>query len=155
MSKTPTELPSQWCLVGNIIEAHPYGQEHEIRRGSKHFTPGTKVYCLPTRWDGFDRIMVIGLHRGSKRFVTTIMSSEHITNWRAKLIYEPQVLRKLADAAWTSGGRYSHNWSSKEEVETYVRWLNEYERAKQAVVLPVHNGDRRGLKPRGYTWEAC
>ncbi len=36
-----------WSLVGNVINEHEFREEKEIRRGSKHFSPGTKVYCIP------------------------------------------------------------------------------------------------------------
>jgi hypothetical protein len=45
-AEAPAE-PTDWCLVGNIVEEHRFGESKELRRGSKHFTPGTKVYCLP------------------------------------------------------------------------------------------------------------
>jgi len=53
------------CLVGNIIKQ------------LKHFSLGTKVYCLPSIWgDGYERIVVIGRHTGSKRLITIIISSK-------------------------------------------------------------------------------
>ena len=47
MNKDEKNYIWRWCLVGNIIEKHPYGEEHEIRYGSKHFSGGTKVYIAP------------------------------------------------------------------------------------------------------------
>jgi hypothetical protein len=38
-----TSPPSAWCLVGNVVEKHPFGDAEEILGGSKQFTPGTKV----------------------------------------------------------------------------------------------------------------
>ncbi len=40
----------RWCLVGNIAGAHEFGEEHEIRYGTKHFSAGTKVYAYPEFW---------------------------------------------------------------------------------------------------------
>ena len=43
-----------------------YGENHEVKLGTKHFSPGTKVYCAPGHWgDGGENIVVIGKHRGS------------------------------------------------------------------------------------------
>ena len=36
-----------WCLVGNIVEAHKYGEEIEVRFGTKQFRSGAKVYLAP------------------------------------------------------------------------------------------------------------
>ena len=33
----------KWCLVGNIVQERDYGEQHEIKSGTKHFSPGTKV----------------------------------------------------------------------------------------------------------------
>ena len=86
----------EWLLVGNIVKERPYGPEGaEFRPGTKHFSAGTKVYCLPPQWgDGYEQIKVIGRHRGSKRYVTMIISSAWVENWRAKLVYSPEVLRR-------------------------------------------------------------
>jgi hypothetical protein len=54
MPEAPAE-PSDWGLVGNVVEHHEFGESKELRHGSKHFTPGPKVYCLPPQWgDGYD-----------------------------------------------------------------------------------------------------
>lgn len=124
-SQTPAKHESddtQWCLVGNIVEERKYGEGGtERRRGTKHFAPGTKVYCLPVQWgDGYEQIMVIGRHRGAKQFRTMIISSIWVTNWRAKVVYNPEVLRRLATIEKEQG---RSNWKTKEEVENYVTSL--------------------------------
>lgn len=109
----------QWCLIGNIVKENLYGKSgHENKAGTKHFSPGTKVYCLPAQWgDGYDQILVIGRHRGSKRFVTMVISWKWITNWRTKVVYHPEVLRRLSHIEREDGRR---TWASQEEVEQYV-----------------------------------
>jgi hypothetical protein len=138
MSEQSTELPSQWCLVGNIVEERPYGEGGtETKRGTKHFSPGTKVYCLPSHWgDGYEKIRVIGRHRGSRQFATLVIRADWVTNWRAKVVYDPVVLRLIHEAtekAWIG------NWSSKEHVETYVSLLKERDVEKGAVGREVDN----------------
>lgn len=126
---TPTP-ESQWCLIGNIVEERPYGEGgHEMRPGTKHFSGGAKVYCLPAQWgDGYEQIIVIGRHRGSKQFRTMIISSEWVTNWRATVVYNPEVLRRIKMA---TSDPWRKNWQSKEEVEMYVKSITEY-RAKRS-----------------------
>ena len=113
---------TQWCLVGNIVESRTYGEaSKETRSGTKHFSPGTKVFCLPAQWgDGYENIMVIGRHRGSKRFETMIVRSEWVTSWRAKVVYNSEVLRRLAAIELEQG---RSNWKTKEEVEKYAALL--------------------------------
>ncbi|MCA9013477.1 MAG: hypothetical protein KDB01_27190 [Planctomycetaceae bacterium] len=122
---------TQWCLVGNIVEQREYGEGgKELRPGTKHFSGGTKVYCLPAQWsDGYDQIIVIGLHRGSRKLVRMIISSDWVTNWRAQVVYKPAVLKELARAE-EEHGRY--NWKTKEQVELYVRSIQAYNADQQA-----------------------
>lgn len=37
------DLDFEWCIVGNIVEKHYYGSNEEIRLGTKHFRPNTKI----------------------------------------------------------------------------------------------------------------
>lgn len=121
----PSDGDGQWCLIGNIVDERRSDQGGlEIKHGTKHFSPGTKVYCLPAQWgDGYENIIVIGRHRGSKKFVTMIINSDWTENWRAKIVYNPEVLRRIRKAVSDEGRA---NWKSKDHVEQYVRSLNDY-----------------------------
>jgi hypothetical protein len=97
------KCPPRWFLVGNI------------RHNTKHFSTGTKVYCFPAMWgDGYENIKVIGKHKGG-RFITIIIGSKHIHNWRAKLVHKPGVLKRLD---------YDDPWVSRSRVQDYVLFLN-------------------------------
>lgn len=39
-----------WCLVGNIVQEHEYGEEREIKYGTRQFSRGTKVFLAPVQW---------------------------------------------------------------------------------------------------------
>lgn len=96
----PTPAP-MWCVVANVAPYQEYGEQREIRLGTRHFSPNTKVYCFPPGWgDGYEDIRVIGRHRGSARLATIIMPSRRLTNWRVKLVYQPHVLKMMADERW-------------------------------------------------------
>ncbi|MBX9666174.1 MAG: hypothetical protein K2X93_01090 [Candidatus Obscuribacterales bacterium] len=89
-----------WCVVANVAENTVFGEDKESRKGTKHFSPGTKVYCFPPLWgDGYVNVKVIGRHRGSKKYVTMVMPAKHLTNWRSKLVYSPYVT-KLLKSHW-------------------------------------------------------
>ena len=103
------ELNPRWCLVGNIVEDHEYGEEHEIKHGTKQFSPGAKVYMAPPAWgDGYEKIIVIGKPRNSKRYIEVIMRSEYIENLRMQVVYKPQILRMMNDSdySWWEDGEY-------------------------------------------------
>jgi hypothetical protein len=85
-------------------------------RAQSTFRVAPKFIVYPRNGgDGYDKIKVIGRHRGSKQFVTMIISADQVTNWRAKVVYDPEVLRRL-DQIW-------FNWQTKAEVEAYLESL--------------------------------
>jgi hypothetical protein len=113
---------TDWCLIGNVVEEHAFGESEEIRRGSKQFTAGTKVYCLPPQWgDGYERVVAVGICRGSRRWITVVMRAELITNWRAKVVYKPAVLRRLREGF----DGFKRQWESKEQVESFAQELRQ------------------------------
>lgn len=105
---TATIVGPVWCVVANMIRERPYGPGgRDIRRGSKHFAPGARLYCYPALWgDGYERIQVIGRHRATHRYVKMIVSEKWLTNWRVQLVYSPHLIRELWPA-WdgTEGSR--------------------------------------------------
>jgi hypothetical protein len=113
------ELPFVWCLTGNVIGKHYYGVGKEIKEGTKHFAPQTKVYCLPMIWgDGYENIRVIGKHRKSRKYVCLVMPSRLITNWRLDKVYSPFLLDKMrVQSGWTNEEK------DKETILEMMKWL--------------------------------
>jgi hypothetical protein len=103
--------PLAWCVVANVAREIPSGPGGlEIRRGTRHFSPGTKVWVLPPRWgDGAERLVVIGRHRGSRRHVRMVMPRRHLTGFRAQGIYSPTAFRRLTE--------WGPLWKSREQAE--------------------------------------
>ncbi len=90
-----------WCLVGNIVQKHDYGEEHEIKYGTKHFSRGTKVFLAPAQWgDGYENIVVIGLPRYGKKYIEVITRSEYIENYRMKRVFKPAVLKRMCSSQY-------------------------------------------------------
>lgn len=124
---TPASRPAAadesfvWCLVGNIVDMYTDPVDGKVRRGTKHFSPGTKVYCLPVGWgDGYVRIRVIGKHRNTGRNVLMILETKYITSWRMQQVYHPHVLRMMKE---------KYGWTSKEQdkatIQEMLEWLPE------------------------------
>lgn len=112
----------RWCLVGNIVKEHPYGEEHEIRQGTKHFAPGTKVYCAKSMWgDGYENIGVLGAHRQSHKYIEIIMESKDIENFRLQKVFKPVVLEIMKQMHY-------HWWDNsdedRDEILEYVKDLS-------------------------------
>jgi len=110
-----------WCLVGNIIDEHYYGTDKEIKHGTKHFSPSTKVYCFPMNWgDAYEKIKVIGRHRKTIGNICIVMPSKYITNWRLQKVHRPNVLKLMhSQDGWTDSDK------DKETILDMLKWLPE------------------------------
>lgn len=108
-----------WCLVGNIVDEHPTGIDKEIKRGTKHFSPNTKVYCFPPKWgDGYEKIKVIGRHRKTRKNVCIVIPAKLITNWRLQKVYRPYILNVMkTQYGWTNKD------NDKETILEMLKWL--------------------------------
>lgn len=115
--KSLEETDFIWCLIGNIVEEHESGIISEIKNGTKHFSPNTKVYCFPPLWgDGYEIIKVIGRHRTSKRYVVMVIPSKYVTNWRLQKVYRPYMLKVMhSQNGWTD---------SEKDKERILKILN-------------------------------
>ncbi len=90
-----------WSLVGNIVEKHEHGEEHEIKSGTKHFTQGTKVYLAPIQWgDGYENVVVIGLPRHGRKYIEVITRSIYVENYRMQKVYKPAVLKLMCNSKY-------------------------------------------------------
>jgi len=108
-----------WCVVANIVDEHLFGENKEIKRGTKHFSKGAKVYCFPPLWgDGYEKIQVIGHHRASHRYVKMVVAFKYLTNWRVKLVYSPFVISQMK-------GYWDSSLISKNKAEILVNSILE------------------------------
>src|SRR3712207_4449503 len=72
-----------WAVAANIIFEHPYGDEKEIRYGTKHFKPGAKVHVVRVNWR--ERAEIIGRQRKSGRYIKTWMPAKYLANPRVEM----------------------------------------------------------------------
>ena len=113
----------QWCLVGNIVEAHEYGEEHIIKYGNKQFSPNTKVFInLIYGGMGHERILVIGKPRHSSKYIEIVIARKYVNNFRVQKVFKPAVLERMKKSNWDW-------WGSTDEVydrlTKYLEWLND------------------------------
>ena len=85
-----------WCLVGNIVESHPFGPDKRTVYGTKHFRPGTKVYIVDAFWGGGgDRCTVLGVPRYVDHLIGVHMDTTLIRNFRCEKVYDRDVLKAM------------------------------------------------------------
>lgn len=87
-----------WCIVGNIVGEHFYGEHNEIKSGTKHFRPGAKVYCIP-EFGGMahESIRVIGKPRGSRVMINILIPTKRIKNFRLQKVYSNSLFDKISE----------------------------------------------------------
>ncbi|MEU8436759.1 hypothetical protein AB0F18_28400 [Streptomyces sp. NPDC029216] len=100
-------------IVANIVQVTVQGYGGlEVRRGTKHFAPGAKVWVVPPHWDWSDRLYVVGRHRGRfNRYIAVVMRRDFLENLRVRGVYSPALARALADVV----GRPF--WNSVEDAQ--------------------------------------
>ena len=105
------------CLAGNIVMEREYGENHELRRGTKHFAPHAKVYCSHAHWGlKSPRWMVTGKPRKGHKLITVIIDSKCVENLRPEIVYSPSKIEKL----WRDGNYFN----SKEEAQEFADYFN-------------------------------
>lgn len=115
-----------WCVVANMGADHPYGPGGaEIRRGTRHFAPGARLYVRHTMgWMGdLPDLEVVGRHRATHRYVRMVVDGALLERWRADLVYSPEVIR-LLQPYWD--GTVASQREAEELADIWAR-----ERAKQ------------------------
>ena len=114
----------RWCLVGNIVKGHPYGESKEVLFGTKQFPPGAKVFMAPPNWgDGYENVIVIGCPRHSKRYIEVVMRSNYIENFRIKKVYAPFVLRMMDKSKYCWWNNTEHD---QQQIQELIESLNDY-----------------------------
>jgi hypothetical protein len=89
----------RYILVGNIIDKHYAGVEKEIKRGTRLFRPGAKVFLLPKYGgNGHTDIPVYGLPRRSGRKIEIVIRGDMIKNVRVKKTFDPKMIAKIDDS---------------------------------------------------------
>ena len=112
-STNESEQEWQWCLVGNIVESHEYGEEHIIRYGNKQFRPNAKVFInLVYGGMGHENILVIGTPRQSSKYIEIVIARKYVHHFRVQKVFRPAVLEKMKKSDWDW-------WGNTEEA--YVR----------------------------------
>lgn len=133
-----TEEPEWvWALAGNIVEEHKYGPEHEIRKGTKHFGPGTKVFL--SRWGYDNGIPVIGHPRHGKKYITVFVRYNQIENFRLQKIYKPEILKIMAKEQ-NLASFYDNSDNSRLDIIKRLDWLNPDEAKKERMKIRLYRG---------------
>ena len=90
------EVKAAWTVIGNIVSGRQFGPEgNETRYGTKTFRPKTRVYIIGWHPGMSESIIVVGLARKPRKFVTMTIRADWVENLRVKLAYNPTVIKKI------------------------------------------------------------
>ncbi len=139
-------LEWRWGLVGNIVCEHEFGENRELRLGTKHFSPGTKVFCCRSFCgDGYENIVVIGKQRKSPKYIELIMSRFLIENFRLQKVYKPLILNKMAVSKKCT--YWDNNDEDRKTIISMLTWLNPYYKLQESDdVLSINKLTDKQLK---------
>ncbi|MBD2768954.1 hypothetical protein IC235_13765 [Hymenobacter sp. BT664] len=139
-SSTPApdaDLESYWTAVANIIRERPYGSGGaDIRRGTKHFAPGAKVYIIDWYAGMCERIIVVGLHRKSKKYIRLVIDVKLVENVRPKLCYTPAVIKKIKEYYTPSRREWLTQEFAERICKTIPYWQQELKKGAGAFKDP-------------------
>lgn len=111
----------RYVLAGNIIDQHHYGENKEIRRGTKQFRPGAKVYLLPLYGGGGHAEMpVYGLPRRSRRKIVVVIRAVLIKNVRLQKTYDPSLVVEIDRC-----GFYTPAMNDEKDLIRFAKWIND------------------------------
>lgn len=81
----------------------------ELQRGLKHFSPGAKLWVLPEQGRGYGpgRLVTIGQHRGSSRYIRIVVARRHLQRFRPQGVYSPAVYRAM---------QYMRLWPNRDDI---------------------------------------
>lgn len=118
------EPKSYWTAVANVIAERPYGPGGlEVRRGTKHFRSGAKVYIIDWFPGTCDAVIVIGHHRKSKQLMKMVLRIEVLERFRSKICYSPTINRMIEDHLATASGPHRLTQEFAEQLcEISPKW---------------------------------
>ncbi|MFD1552449.1 hypothetical protein DNU06_10540 [Putridiphycobacter roseus] len=113
----------EWCIIGNIVHEHYWGEEKIIKRGTKQFRPGAKVYCMP-EFGGMahEDIRVIGKPRKQNRLINIVIRTRHIKSFRVQKVFHPKIQFDIGSHLYYWSNRRSKN--EEKNLHEMVEYLN-------------------------------
>lgn len=123
-----------WCATATIKNDTIFGEEHILRKGTKHFRGGAKVYIADAFWGMCESVTVIGHHRSNSRYVKIDMHVKHLENFRLQLVYSPKVI-ELINKNIVDKGYIGFDGYTREYAERIIRalplWIEEFYKIKE------------------------
>ncbi|KAF2079408.1 hypothetical protein [Flavobacterium sharifuzzamanii] len=91
------EIKPIHLLVGNIVAERYFGPDKEIKKGTKHFSGGTKIYIIDWYPGMCETIVAVGLNKRTKRIISICIKVNLVENLRIKSVYNKNIIKKVEE----------------------------------------------------------
>ncbi|WP_299775773.1 hypothetical protein [uncultured Pseudoteredinibacter sp.] len=117
-----TPKPELWAVTANIVKTREFGSEKERRNGTRFFSGGAKVFVVAVFCGACVDVIVVGRHRGSKKYIHSVVKVNLLENLRLNPIYSPKV-HELASNISENGAWVTTSKQDAQEILTILpRW---------------------------------
>ena len=118
-------VESLWCATANIKKEIAFGEEHIIKKGTKHFRGGAKVH-IASAYEGMcNNATVIGHHRSNGRYIRIDIPVKHLENFRLELVYSPKVINLILKNSDESFVEYTKDYAEN-LIMLIPEWIEMY-----------------------------
>ncbi len=119
------ESNEKWCVAANIKKEIPYGPGGaEIKRGVRLYRGGAKIHIIGAYRGMAEKVVVIGQHRKSGKYVSCAVHINKIENFRVQKIYSKRILSMLKNAHKYNTGEAG--FSSESESELFMQMIKSW-----------------------------
>lgn len=137
VAEAPVVPEWAWCLVGKIVDRNTVGKDHRVVHGTRHFAPGTKVYCAcELGGNGWERICVIGVPRYLDKLASMMIPATKICDFHLEKVTDKTVIEVMTNGylggafCSISPAQIGFGWTDSDEdkrdieslVESFKAW---------------------------------
>lgn len=133
IKKVPQIPEWVWCLTAEVRDENKIGEDKRIVHGTRHFSPGTKVFLHPPNWD--ERVPAIGIPRYIDKYIRVVMDVRKLEHFALEKVSDPEIVTALQNPGniWafthmapTSVGRgyWDQSEESKQRIQEDIDWLS-------------------------------
>lgn len=133
IKKAPQIPEWVWCLTAEVRDENKIGEDKRIVHGTRHFSPGTKVFLHPPNWD--ERVAAIGIPRYTDKYIRVVMDVRKLEHFTLEKVSDPEIVTALQNPGniWmfthmapTSVGRgyWDQSEESRQQIQDEINWLS-------------------------------
>jgi hypothetical protein len=125
------DIEPLWCAAANVKKEILFGQEHIVRKGTRHFRGGAKVYIVDAHWGMCNSVTVIGHHRATGRYIKIDIHVKRLEKFRLELVYSPKVIALIDNHFGPGYLEYYTREYAEKIVASLPLWIENYHKIEE------------------------